>query len=177
MTTVHVRIKNDEKINLQTISDCIPNTSYDKKKFAAITIRIANPKTTALLFSSGKLVVTGAVSMQMAVNAVRSIAYMLGTVMPTVEIIYNNHTIQNIVSNVQLTGVTSIDLDRFYKDHSTNCTFQSSIFPGLIYRPTNSPVVILMFNSCRIVVTGAKNYNDVVEGFKSIYVMIPNYTT
>ena len=46
---------------------------YDKRKFAAITIRIDNPKTTALLFSSGKLVVTGSVSEQMAMCAVRRI--------------------------------------------------------------------------------------------------------
>ena len=166
---------NGEKINLQMISECIPNTSYDKKKFAAITIRLSNPKTTALLFSSGKLVVTGSVSMQMAVSSVKSITYLLKMVMPRTRIIYEKHVIQNIVSNVQIKGVTSIDLQKFYKDYSTNCTFQSSIFPGLIYRPSHLPIVILMFNSCRIVVTGARNYNDLVEGFKNIYETMQKY--
>ena len=32
---------------------------YDKAKFAAITIRLSSPECTTLLFSSGKLVVTG----------------------------------------------------------------------------------------------------------------------
>lgn len=58
MSTIHLNVNNG-KIDLKAIADCIPNTTYDKKRFAAITIRIANPKTTALLFSSGKLVITG----------------------------------------------------------------------------------------------------------------------
>ena len=54
VSTVHVRT-NMPKIDLEVIAQSFRNSSYDRKRFAAITIRIANPKITALLFSSGAL--------------------------------------------------------------------------------------------------------------------------
>ena len=75
---------------------------YDKRKFAAITIRIDNPKTTALLFSSGKLVVTGSVSRQMAMCAVRRIITELKSLALFRFVRYDKHIIQNIVCNVRL---------------------------------------------------------------------------
>jgi len=46
-------------MDLQAISEVLPGSAYDRRKFAAMTIRLANPSCTLLLFSSGKLVVTG----------------------------------------------------------------------------------------------------------------------
>lgn len=90
----------------------------------------------------------------MAVSAIRSVMYMIQSMIPFKDITYQAHNIQNIVSNVKLPNVSCIDLDAIYRDYSTNCTYQSCIFPGLIFRPDDSPVVLLIFNSSRIVVTG-----------------------
>ena len=38
------------------------NAEYNPKRFAAVIMRIREPKTTALIFASGKMVVTGAKS-------------------------------------------------------------------------------------------------------------------
>lgn len=46
-------------INLSLLSMLLPCSTYDRRRFAAITIRIDNPRCTVLLFTSGKLVVTG----------------------------------------------------------------------------------------------------------------------
>ena len=68
VSTVHFK-GSQPKIDLAFIANSTRYSTYDRKRFAAITIRITNPKVTALLFSSGKLVVTGAVSRQMCVHA------------------------------------------------------------------------------------------------------------
>lgn len=47
------------KLDLEKIRRLLPYSFYDKNKFAAITIQLSNPECTILLFSSGKLVVTG----------------------------------------------------------------------------------------------------------------------
>lgn len=46
-------------INLSLLAMLLPCSTYDRRRFAAITIRIDNPRCTALLFTSGKLVITG----------------------------------------------------------------------------------------------------------------------
>ena len=68
VSTVHFK-GSQPKIDLAFIANSTRYSTYDRKRFAAITIRITDPKVTALLFSSGKLVVTGAVSRQMYAHA------------------------------------------------------------------------------------------------------------
>ena len=46
------------------------------------------------------------------------------------------------------------------------------LFPGLILRPDNSPIVLLIFKSSRIVVTGARTYDDIV-GILFFYCLHP----
>jgi len=174
VSTTHIKSISG-KLDLSTIAESIPNSSYDRKRFAAITIRINNPKTTGLLFSSGKLVITGAVSKQMAVNSIRSVMYMLKNVFTCEHMHYENHTIQNIVCNVRLPHLGAIDVKQIHLDYSAFCTYQPSIFPGLIFRPENSPIVLLVFRSSRIVVTGARTYKDIIDGFNSILPTLQKY--
>ena len=46
-------------LDLNKIHEMLPFSFYDQHKFAAITVRLHKPDCTTLLFSSGKLVVTG----------------------------------------------------------------------------------------------------------------------
>jgi len=47
-------------LDLKKIALKARNAEYNPKRFAAVIIRIRDPKTTALIFSSGKMVCTGA---------------------------------------------------------------------------------------------------------------------
>ena len=71
VTTMHVK-SSLPKIDLAKVARTTSNSTYDRKRFAAITLRIENPKTTALLFSSGKVVITGATSRQMSKNHIQA---------------------------------------------------------------------------------------------------------
>jgi len=97
-----------------------------------MTIRVDAPKTTALLFSSGKLVITGPHSKQMAIASVRSTVLMLNSIFPHLQISYTNHIVQNIVCNVSFRNLVTIDIQKLHKDFGTSCTFQPSIFPGFL---------------------------------------------
>lgn len=174
VSTTHIKSVSG-KLDLATIAQSIPNSSYDRKRFAAITIRIDQPKTTALLFSSGKLVITGAVSKQMAISAIRSVMYMVRDVFECDHMYYSQHTIQNIVCNVRVPGLKSVNIKQIHLDHSAFSTYQPTIFPGLILRPDNSPIVLLIFKSSRIVVTGARTYKDIIDGFTNILPLLKKY--
>lgn len=47
-------------LNLKNIALHARNAEYNPRRFAAVVMRLREPKTTALIFSSGKMVVTGA---------------------------------------------------------------------------------------------------------------------
>ena len=48
------------QVDLEKISQTARNAEYNPRRFAAVIMRIREPRTTALIFKSGKMIVTGA---------------------------------------------------------------------------------------------------------------------
>lgn len=59
------------KLDLTRIVSRVRNTEYNPKRFRAVIMRIFDPRTTAMIFSSGKIVCTGAKSERLACVAAR----------------------------------------------------------------------------------------------------------
>ena len=62
------------KLDLKKIALHGRNTEYNPKRFAAVIMRIREPRTTAFIYSSGKMVCTGAKSEEMSRLAARKYA-------------------------------------------------------------------------------------------------------
>jgi transcription initiation factor TFIID TATA-box-binding protein len=164
-------------IDLQYIADVLPNSVYDRRKFAAITIRIKEPTCTALLFTSGKVVLTGCKGWFECIMASMKIAKMLRRYTPNVDLHVHENTIQNVVGHVAIPMERGqiLDLDEIYKDLCVQCTYQEKLFPGLIFRPDESPIVLLCFFSGKIVITGGKCTSDIVQGWKRLWPLVKKY--
>jgi transcription initiation factor TFIID TATA-box-binding protein len=167
-----------EYIDIQRLSVILPYSSYDKSKFAAITLRILNPTCTCLLFTSGKLVVTGASSWEEALLTAFRVRDVLIDTHPGQGFRITAYDVQNIVAHVELPStdaIRSMNLTMFYNDHCEECTYQRSMFPGLIYRPQHVPVVLLCFSSARIVITGGKSVSQIMDGWNKLAPIVARY--
>jgi transcription initiation factor TFIID TATA-box-binding protein len=157
-------------LDLNSIHSMLPFSFYDQRKFAAITIRLHQPNCTTLLFSSGKLVVTGCRTWYECVYASLVIADLLNECVPGHVFRLHACDVQNMVAHVEIpVNGGSLDLQAMYSQMALNCTYQRKMFPGLIYRPEASPVVLLCFFSGKIVITGGKTMDDVFSGWQRLW--------
>jgi len=63
------------ELNLKEIAFKCRNAEYNPKRFAAVIMRMKEPvRTTALIFKTGKMVITGAKSEQFSLDAARHYA-------------------------------------------------------------------------------------------------------
>lgn len=174
--TVHnivstAQIQSLTPIDLTALSLILPYSFYDRQRFAAITIRLRSPDCTTLLFGSGKLVVTGGRNWYECVLAGLCVCRILRDVFPSKQFTLANCEIQNIVAHVELpVGAGGmLDLQSMYGKLELNCMYQRTMFPGLIYRPDASPVVLLCFYSGKVVITGGKTTRDVHDGWRKLW--------
>ncbi|QOJ78334.1 TATA-box-binding protein [Infirmifilum lucidum] len=128
-------------------------------------LRLNRPKTATLIFSSGKMVCTGAKSEAEVRKAVGSIIKLLkqhGIEIKNEPIV----EVQNIVASANLR--VGVDLERaaFLLE---NAMYEPEQFPGLIYRMSEPKVVLLIFSSGKVVCTGAKKEEEVKEAVEKIY--------
>ncbi|KAL3521591.1 hypothetical protein ACH5RR_019740 [Cinchona calisaya] len=154
------------KLNLKAIALRARNSEYNPRRFAAVIMRIREPKTTALVFASGKIVCTGAKSESQSKLAVRKYTKMIEKCgMGGIQ--FSDFKIQNIVASVDLKF--PIRLELLACAHAGFVAYDPEIFPGMIYRMKNPSVVLLIFASGKIVITGAKLRDDTYKAFKNIY--------
>jgi transcription initiation factor TFIID TATA-box-binding protein len=65
------------KIDLETVADILENVMYEPEQFPGLVYRMGEPKVVMLLFTSGKLVCTGAKHEDMVREAVEKVHKML----------------------------------------------------------------------------------------------------
>ena len=147
----------NQRIDLNSIVRIFPSVEYRPEQFPGLVYRLKKPKTATLIFSSGKMVCTGAKSERQARKAVTKVVDELkrgGIVIlgkPEIQV-------QNIVASAGLGG--KIDLEKV--TYSLKRTmYEPEQFPGLIYRMDDPKVVILIFATGKLVCTGAKKEAEV----------------
>jgi transcription initiation factor TFIID TATA-box-binding protein len=154
----------DQKINLLDIMKVFRNVEYRPKQFPGLVFRLKRPKTATLIFGSGKMVCTGAKSEKQARSAVKKVVRELKTngiiILGKPKIV-----IQNMVASANLHG--KIDLEAM-SDVLEHVMYEPEQFPGLIYRMTEPKVVLLVFASGKLVITGAKKEEQVHEAADKI---------
>ncbi|KAG6836566.1 hypothetical protein H0H93_006670 [Arthromyces matolae] len=158
----------DCRLDLKTIALHARNAEYNPKRFAAVIMRIRDPKTTALIFASGKMVVTGAKSeddSRLASRKYARIVQKLGFVAK-----FSEFKIQNIVGSCDVKF--PIRLEGLAYSHGQFSSYEPELFPGLIYRMIKPKVVLLIFVSGKIVLTGAKVREEIYTAFNTIYTVL-----
>lgn len=145
------------KLQLEKIASTLPNVEYNPEQFPGLVIRIKEPKTSALLFSSGKVVCTGAKDIASANQSIHNIIDLLKKV--DIEITISPALkIQNLVG----AGELGFDLDLNYLAMKLrNVEYEPEQFPGLVYKikiPFHAS--FLLFSNGKIVCTGTKSEEE-----------------
>jgi transcription initiation factor TFIID TATA-box-binding protein len=83
-----------------------------------------------------------------------------------------NIIIQNIVASGNIQN--NIDLE-MAADLLDNVMYEPEQFPGLIYRMSDPKVVLLVFASGKLVITGAKSDENVNEAVYKLYDLLDDY--
>src|SRR5210317_1184551 len=63
----------EQDIPLEKMAATLPNTEYNPEQFPGLVIRIKDPKTSALVFSSGNVVCTGARTIDQVEKSIQKI--------------------------------------------------------------------------------------------------------
>ncbi len=154
------------ELDLQAIALALGGAEYEPEQFPGLIYRLKEPKTATLLFRSGKVVCTGAKSLDDVRTAIRTVAQQIESA--GIEIDKDPEIeVQNIVASsdleqeINLNAIAiSLGLERV--------EYEPEQFPGLVYRLDDPKVVVLLFGSGKLVCTGARKPSDVERAVERI---------
>ena len=145
-------------LDLPKITMKLDGADYNKERFPGVVYRTKEPKTAALIFGSGKIVCTGAKSIDDVHNGLKKVFNELTNM--GVDVMENPEiTVQNIVASADLGTVLNLNAIAIGLGLE-NIEYEPEQFPGLVYRLAVPKVVMLLFGSGKLVVTGGKKPED-----------------
>ena len=159
-----------EKMDLNIIARKYPDVEYNPERFPGLVMRIVEPKATILVFSTGKMVVTG---MRHAAEAPTVVDDVIKRISKCkIKISNPRIIIQNIVASGDLKCSIDLNMAAVVMEYSM---YEPEVFPGLIYRMQDPKTVFLIFSTGRIVCTGGKTKAIVAEAVEKLYYAVREY--
>jgi transcription initiation factor TFIID TATA-box-binding protein len=155
-----------QEINLKQATLALEGADYDPKRFPGLVYRTKNPKTAALLFRSGKIVCTGAKSIDEAHKGIENVFQSLRNIgidvkgAPEIKV-------QNIVASANLHAALNLNAVAIGLGLE-NIEYEPEQFPGLVYRVSDPKVVVLLFGSGKLVITGGRKPEDAANAVDQI---------
>jgi len=143
----------EHDIPLIKLAEALPNTEYNPEQFPGLVMRIREPKTSALIFSSGKVVCTGAKSMTKVKESIKQI-------IKNVEKIGVKIKVKPVikVQNMVASGAIGMDLNlNMLAMKLDNTEYEPEQFPGLVYKLPGTRATFLLFSNGKIVCTGTRS--------------------
>ncbi|MEK0371271.1 MAG: TATA-box-binding protein, partial [Nitrosopumilus sp.] len=138
----------EHDIPLEKMAATLPNTEYNPEQFPGLVIRIKDPKTSALIFSSGKVVSTGARTISDVHKSLKKIIKALEKIKIKIKI-KPQLTIQNIVASGSIGMVLNLNVLAM---RLNNVEYEPEQFPGLVYKlMTPVKATFLLFSNGKIV--------------------------
>jgi len=151
----------EHDIPLEKMAATLSNTEYNPEQFPGLVIRIKDPKTSALIFSSGKVVCTGARTIEKVEESIKKI-------IKSLEKINIKIKIKPEIKIVNIVASGSVGMDLNLNELATklqNVEYEPEQFPGLVYKlppsKTNPQATFLLFSNGKIVCTGTKGEDEV----------------
>jgi transcription initiation factor TFIID TATA-box-binding protein len=154
----------EKEVSLTKLAKTQPNTEYNPETFPGLVLRIKEPKSAVLVFSSGNLVCTGTKSIAQVKKVVEQVIKQLKKVGVNVTITPKIN-VQNIVAS------GSIDLDLNLNTLSLeleNTEYEPEQFPGLVYKLDEPTATFLLFSNGKLVCTGTKNKAQLDDSMKQL---------
>jgi len=157
-----------DRLDLATLPSIVPMAHFGPN-FAAAMMSILEPKTTCLIFASGKAVCTGAKSKESAIVACNIYVEMLVTC--GIRAAFRTFVGHNLVYKVQCPF--QVDL-RALADSDTEWTsYEKGLFPGLSHKVAipgeRKMTTFIVFVSGRCVITGGTDEGKMMAAWRLFY--------
>ena len=154
----------EKPVPLTKLARTQPNTEYNPETFPGLILRIKEPKSAVLVFSSGNLVCTGTKSSTQVRQVIDAVIKQLKKINVNVTT-KPKITVQNIVASGTINLKLNLNLLALEME---NTEYEPEQFPGLVYKLVEPTATFLLFSNGKLVCTGTKNKQQLEDSMKQL---------
>ena len=152
--------------DIKLLSEKIADSIYNPSEFDGLSIKYDNEKIAVIVLGTGKVVCTGAKEITDAIDKIKKVTSQIKKIGFKIKKDYKVK-IENIIVSTDLKkelNLASLATKLFPQE----VDYQPEVFPGLVYKMDDLQTILIIFNSGKIVCTGAKSIDDATNSIKKM---------
>lgn len=153
-------------LNLREIATMGANVEY-RKENGMVTMKIRNPKSTANIWSSGKVTSTGSTSEDDARKSARRVSRILQKL--GFKVRFSGYRVVNVLGTC--TMPFSVKVVNFSQKNRDHCSYEPELHPGVHYRIPEIKASLKIFSTGSITVT-APSVENVQKSIEHIFPLV-----
>ena len=168
-------------LNIKNLVLKFKNAEYNSNKSSIISLKSKNSKISATIFSGGKMICTGAKSEKEAKSECIKFSKIVKKTGYNVEL--RDFKIQNIIASYDVNFKISlytlynkicnlINKSKNFGNNNNFCKYNKEIFPGLIFHEDQSNIICNIYESGKVILSGAKERKNIEDIFRNIYPLL-----
>src|SRR3990167_4525365 len=154
----------EKPIPLVKLARTQPNTEYNPKTFPGLVLRVKEPKSAVLVFSSGNLVCTGTKSVAQVKQVIEAVIKQIAKIGVKVTD-KPKITVENIVASGSIDLSLNLNVLALQLE---NTEYEHEQFPGLVYKLAEPTATFLLFSNGKLVCTGTKNKQQLEDSMTQL---------
>jgi transcription initiation factor TFIID TATA-box-binding protein len=152
--------------DIKLLSEKIADSIYNPSEFDGLSIKYDAEKITVIVLGTGKIFCTGAKEITDAIDKIKKVTSQIKKIGFKIKKDYKVK-IENIIVSTDLKkelNLAGLAKKLFQQEGE----YHPEVFPGLVYKVDDLQTILIIFNSGKIVCTGAKSINDATNSIKKM---------
>lgn len=156
--------------SLMQLQEQLGYGTYCPSRFSALTLPHKNPSVSIIVFSTGNIIMMGSGSTWAALYALLRLKRKIGLEIVDIKL-------TNMVVKFDITGLRKrpVDVYNLYTWDQANCTCNMELFPSCTYAVPGTRMKANLFDSGKVVVTGATNDAEVALAVREVIDMVNRF--
>jgi transcription initiation factor TFIID TATA-box-binding protein len=156
-------------LDIRSIIEYVPEAEFNPRHFSGVILRLQNPKAVVLVFGSGKIISTGAKSLEQSMLVVECV---LDVLRRCGIMVANPQTqIDNIVASVNLGR--EFDLENCAKALPRS-VYEPDHFPAVLHKMSEPPATVLLYKNGKAIITGLKSEEAIFMATTQLDMSLPS---
>lgn len=173
LTNIFAKITFSIPFDLSEIKNKLRNSEYVPKKFNGLILKYTNPRTTFVLFRTGKVIATGVRSQKVLDESVRTLYRELRNTGSFRDLAFPEVQITNLTCSYDCKA--KFDLDSFYSRYTNLCVYEKELFPALKMQFNCPNITVLIFHNGKMILTGSTNEFFINKTLKRVLFMLSDF--
>lgn len=163
------------EVDLKQVAFGIRNAEYNPRKHGSITIRLFNPRTTALVRAGGLVTITGKVTEDELRSSAKKVARLVQKCGYEDRARFADYAVTGILCKVDLHF--PVRLTELAKRWRRNALYEPEFYCGCVFRTRQPKVTYLVTAGGKVMISGLKKMEDIKEALRRMYSVLYEFQT